>query len=171
MPLLFLQDKVLFHRLETVAHAIEKGEWTAPRRYYTTMSDIMSDSQSSTPLGGTPTGTPRVESHGAPHDYNLLASSADGMVRVVPPQNLKHHPSPYGLGGFHLPGEQSDPDEGSDYYGRDELYGSSTLGSEERRLVDHERNFRVALTEVGSAARMRVAARGGGKALSVRAHV
>ena len=146
---------MIFHRLEAVTHAVEKGEWPAQRRYYPGVHDIMSDSQSSTPLGGTPvggtpSGTPRGEPSGH-ENYNLLTSS-DGMVRV-----LKSWPH----GGLT---ESEAEDSVGGYYGNDEFYpsqhGESSAAGAERLDFSHERAFRVALTEVGRRACMGV---GGGR--------
>lgn len=117
---------MVFHRLEAVAHTVDKGEWPTSRRTYTPLHELMSDSQSSTPLGGTPSGTPRVES--GVHDYNLL-SSADGMVRV---QQVKQQ---YGFT------ESEAEDYVAGYYGDQYDHGDDPY--------ERERDFRVALMEVG----------------------
>ena len=122
-----LQDKVIFHRLEAVSLVVEKGEWPQLRRYYSSVgySDALSaDSQSSTPLPGTPQGTPRGDPAG--HDYNLL-STPEGMVRAYKVKRA------FGL-------NESEADElgyhGDEYYHGDDPY------------PDCERDFKVAMTEV-----------------------
>ena len=51
-----LKDRVIFHRLEHVCHAIDKGEWPFVSKSYNHLGkDNFSDSRSSTPV---PPGTP-----------------------------------------------------------------------------------------------------------------
>lgn len=53
----FVQDRVIFHRLENICHCIERGEWPGGHRYAGSLLTAV-DSHSSTPVPGTPTSTP-----------------------------------------------------------------------------------------------------------------
>jgi len=69
------QDRVIFHRLENICHCIERGEWPGGHRYGGSVLTAM-DSHSSTPVPGTPTGTPLPA-------IDSASSAASALERLV----------------------------------------------------------------------------------------
>jgi hypothetical protein len=85
IKIIYVQDRVIFHRLENICQCVERGDWPVSHRYIAPIL-AAADSHSSTPMPGTPT-TPIMAtsaecSSGA--GSNSIMAALDRLVGTYP---------------------------------------------------------------------------------------